>query len=339
MLIAHAHAQGGSARADGECLIAQLPGQIEGLARRLLARQTQCVLLDLCLNAGTHRRCGTEEAIRRGEPFERLMRTLKVVVLDIERHPPLAVLEVRKYRAREQLFPQRLPEALDLAAGLRVVRTALHVRNAVALELGLELGAAAPSGVLAPLVGQDLARCAVLRNATRQSFQHQHASLVMRHRQTHQVTRVIIQERRHVQALMAAQQEREQIRLPQLVGLGALEVLHPPLALGTRRHRRRLHPGLAQHPSHRRRRSADPQEPAHHIAEATAARVRLCRVCRQDRPPCSGLLARARARRLRLALQRPSSALPIHLHPRDRGGVRHAQSPCRLLSAQSSLHH
>jgi hypothetical protein len=214
VLIAHAHAQGGSARADGECSIAQLPGQIEGLAWRLLARQTQCVLAHLRLDAGAHRRRGTEEPVSWSQPFERLMRTLEVVVLDIERHPPLAVLEVRKYRAREKLFPQRLPEALDLAAGLRVMRAALHMCDALALELGFKVRAAAPGGVLAPLVGQDLARRAVLRNAARQCFQHQHASLVMRHRQTHQVARVVVEERRDVQALVATQQEGEQIRLP-----------------------------------------------------------------------------------------------------------------------------
>ena len=68
------------------------------------------------------------------------MRALEVVVLDEQRHPTLTVLEVGEHGAREQLLPQRFPEALDLAAGLRMVRSALDVPDAVPLELGLELG-------------------------------------------------------------------------------------------------------------------------------------------------------------------------------------------------------
>lgn len=116
------------------------------------------------------------------------MRTLEVVVLHEQPDTPLAVLEVGKHRAGEQLLPQRLPEALDLAAGLRMVRPALDVPDAMTLELGLELGGATPAGVLPPLVGQDLARRAVLGNTARQRLQHQAAALVMRQRQTHQIT-------------------------------------------------------------------------------------------------------------------------------------------------------
>lgn len=88
-------------------------------------------------------------------------------MLDVERHPPLAVRKIREHGSRQQLFPQRLPEALDLAAGLRMMRPALDMPDAMPLELGLELGGATPAGVLAALVGQDLARRAILGNATR----------------------------------------------------------------------------------------------------------------------------------------------------------------------------
>lgn len=93
------------------------------------------------------------------------MRTLEVVVLHEQPDTPLAVLEVGKHGAGQQLFPQRLPEPLDLAAGLRMVRPALHVPDAMTLELGFELGGTTPAGVLATLIGQDLARRAVLGNA------------------------------------------------------------------------------------------------------------------------------------------------------------------------------
>lgn len=80
----------------------------------------------------------------------------------------------------------------------------------------------------------------------------------MRHRQAHQVARVIIEECRHVNALMASQQEREQVRLPQLVGLGPLKMLNATLAPHPVRHLLPLDSFLAQYPAHCRGRRADP---------------------------------------------------------------------------------
>jgi hypothetical protein len=81
--------------------------------------------------------------------------------------------------------------------------------DAVALQFCFELGAAAPGGVLSPLIGQDLSRRPVVGDAARERFEHQYASLVMCHRKTHQVAGVIVQERRHVDPLVASQQERK----------------------------------------------------------------------------------------------------------------------------------
>jgi hypothetical protein len=57
------------------------------------------------------------------------VRPLEVVVLHEQRRTALAIVEVGKHRPRQELLPHRLPETLDLAAGLRVVRAALHVRD------------------------------------------------------------------------------------------------------------------------------------------------------------------------------------------------------------------
>jgi hypothetical protein len=253
LLIAHAHLQGRTARTDREVPVAEPTDQIEGLAKRLLTREAQCVLPDRRLDRRTHRGSRTEEAVRRGQPLERLVRTLEVVVLHEQRHAPLTVLKVSKYRARQQLLPQRLPEALDLAAGLRVVRAALHVRNPVALELRFELSRSAPRGVLAPLVGQDLARCAVVCDRARERLQHQSAPLVMRHRQAHQVPRVIVEECRHVDPFVSAQQKRKQVRLPQLIGLGTLEAHFLALGLVLHPHSRARGAFGLQYPLHRAR--------------------------------------------------------------------------------------
>lgn len=95
------------------------------------------------------------------------MRALEVVVLHEQPDASLTILEVGEHRARQKLLPHRLPEPLDLAAGLRVVRTALHVGDPLPAQLRLELRRATPRRVLPALVGQNLARCAILGNPTR----------------------------------------------------------------------------------------------------------------------------------------------------------------------------
>jgi hypothetical protein len=74
----------------------------------------------------------------------------------------------------------------------------------------------------------------------------------MRHRKAHEITGVIIQERRHIDALVSPQQEREQVRLPQLVRLSTLEVLDLLLAAYSLHRGLRLDALGSQHPSHRR---------------------------------------------------------------------------------------
>jgi hypothetical protein len=267
-------------------------------------------------------------------------------VLDEQPNPPLTVLEVREHGLREQLLPQRLPEPLDLAAGLRVVRTALDVNDAVALELRFELGRSTPRRVLAALVGQDLARRAVLADRARQRFEHEHAPLVMRHHEAHEVARVIVQERRDVNPLVTPKQEREQVRLPQLVRLGPLEVLHYVFAAHALRGRLRLHALTSQHSAHCRLRHSQAQEAAHHVADPSTPRARLRRLRREDRLRTGartrsrtrlGLLVLARESPARL--ERRSASLAIRVHPLDRRRVRHAQFRCYRIGCVAFFNH
>jgi hypothetical protein len=222
------------------------------------------------------------------------VRTLEVVVLNEQPRPALAVVEVGEHGARQKLLPHRLPEALDLAAGLRMMRPALDVPYALAVQLLLEPRLAPPRRVLTPLVGQDLARHAMVRDPARKRLQHKRALLMMRHHQAHQIARVIVQERRHVHPLVASKQEREEVRLPQLIRFGALKA--PLLRLGLRLGRLALlgrRPRL-QHPAHRRLRSANAKEAPHHIANAPAPRLRLLALHRQHRlASCVALRHRA----------------------------------------------
>ena len=205
------------------------------------------------------------------------------------------------------------------------MRPALHMGDAMALQLRFELGASTPRRVLPSLIRQDLPRRAVLGNAARQRLQHQHASLVMRHRKAHEVAGVIIQERCDINPFMAPQQERKEIRLPQLVRLGPLEVLHHLLTAYPLRRGLRFDALGSQHPPHCRLRGADPQKAPHHIADAAAAGSGFGLLCRQDRlRPLIWRLLQVRSQRRLPHFERLFPALPIRLQPHHRSGVRHA---------------
>ena len=306
-----------------------------------------------------------EEAVRGRQTLDRLVRALEVVVLDEQSRATLAVIEVGEHRAREELLPHRLPEPLDLAAGLRVVRPALHVANALAPKLLLEPRLATPGGVLAPLIGEDLARRAMVGNPARQRLEHERAPLVVRHHQAHDIARMIIQERRDINPLVAPKEEGEEVRLPQLIGLRALEA--PRRHLGSWLHRRTLlgKPLLFKYPAHRRLGGADAEEAPHHIANPAAARLRFCllrlnhrlaarialRACLavthrgarflregRTRTPLwiTARLAPTAPRRL---LQRRSPPCPVFLRPLTNRGVRNPQLTRHPMCRDPFVHH
>ena len=180
------------------------------------------------------------------------MRPLEVVGADVERKPLLEVREVGEDRPRQEFLPQRLPEALDLAHGLWVLRPALDVPNPFSPQLFLEFRRPAPRRVLPPLVRQDLLRRSVGGDAAPKSLHDQGRSLVVRQGKRNQVPRVIVHEGRQVHAVVAPQKKREDVRLPELIGLGPLET--PWRMLACRRRRRSLleQPFLVQDsPDHR----------------------------------------------------------------------------------------
>lgn len=162
------------------------------------------------------------------------MGSAEVVGLDEERNTALAILEVRKDRPREKFFPQRLPESLDLSQGLRMVRSALDVTDALTMKLRLEIGVTAPRDVLAPLIRQHLSRSTVFRDSPRQRLQDQRRSLMVRHYQRHEVPRVVVHEGGHVKTLMPPQEKSEDVRLPELVRLRSLESVLGRTRLGHR---------------------------------------------------------------------------------------------------------
>jgi len=100
VLIPDSHIERCAARADGKRAVPELTCQVKRLPQRLLLRQAQCILGYLRLDARAHHTRRAEEPIRRRQAFEPLMRTLEVVVLEVQRHAALAVLEVGEHRPR-----------------------------------------------------------------------------------------------------------------------------------------------------------------------------------------------------------------------------------------------
>jgi hypothetical protein len=217
-------------RRDAQVAVAETSDEIERFLRRLLVCETQGVRCHRLLDRVTHLRRCAKEAVGGHEPFESLVRSLEIVRLHEESDAAVAVREVGEDGAREKFVPERLPESFDLAERLRMLRAALDVLDAFATKLRLEVRRAPPRRVLSALVGEDFARSAVRRDAAAERLHHELRALVMRECIRDQVARVVVHEGRHVQALVAAEQKREDVRLPHLIRLRPLEATRRMLA-------------------------------------------------------------------------------------------------------------
>jgi hypothetical protein len=132
LLVSHLHAKAAAGRRNGQVPVAQPTDQVKRLARRLLEREPLRVRGDALLDRLAHLRRRPEETVRRHQPFDALVRALKVVGVHEESETTLAVGVVSKHRPAEKLLPERLPESLHLAQRLRVLRPALDVSDALA---------------------------------------------------------------------------------------------------------------------------------------------------------------------------------------------------------------
>lgn len=269
-LVAHVDLEPGRAGSDRQSLIAELADDVERLARRLLEREPQLVGCDGALDLGAHVRGGLEVAVGGYKPVERLVRALEVVVADEVIEPALRVDGMREHGAAEELVPQGLPEPLDLAECLRMLRPAANVLDAHAGEQLLEFGLAAPHRVLPAVVGQHLGRLAVRRHTAIERLHHQRRLLVVRERVPDHEAAVVVHEHAHVEPLGASQPEREDVRLPHLVGHRALEASGRVLA--SRPFGRRLHqPFFVQDAPHHLLAHAQRLEARQHVPDPPRA--------------------------------------------------------------------
>jgi hypothetical protein len=153
-------------------LLAHPPHHVERAARLPPQRQFEHVLLNAAFDDLPQFLGNGKEAIGRTQPLQGLMRPPVVVVLHPQPHPLAGRLEAVKLRSPQELLPDRLPEAFDLAQGHGMMRSALEVADPILAQLRLEAGGPAPTRVLAALIREHFFGHAVLRHRRAVHLQH-----------------------------------------------------------------------------------------------------------------------------------------------------------------------
>jgi hypothetical protein len=288
-------------------------------------------LLDVSLDGVAHLWRRTEEPVGRNQARKPLVRPLEVVGVDVELQPPIEVLIVGKDGPREKLLPQRLPEPLDLAQGLRVLRPALDVPDALLPQLLLKLRRSPPGRVLPPVVSQDLPGRPVGGDASAQRLHHQNRLLMVGQGIGDDVTRVVVHEGRHVDPFVTPKEKREDVRLPHLVRLGTLETPRQMCPLFPRSHALDQ-PLLVEDPPHRALRDPKRLKPRQDVTDPPRAVLGMLLPHRNNGlpprtlrlPPLGGRLPRVRHETVK--------ALPlIGRHPTLDRPIGHTEGPAHLV--------
>jgi hypothetical protein len=94
LFVSNLDAQLAALRCNRQALVSQLARQVKRLSQRLLQREPLRVLGHRLLDSRADLRRRTEEAVRRHQAADALVRAAEVVAVDEERHPPRAVFEV-----------------------------------------------------------------------------------------------------------------------------------------------------------------------------------------------------------------------------------------------------
>jgi hypothetical protein len=197
-------------------LFTEAPDHVERTARRTPQRQFFHVRGNPALDDRTQLRHQRKEPIRRTQAGERLMRPPVVVELHPLTHALLRLLEAVELRAHQEVRPNGLPEPLNLAQRLRVMRAAAEVMDVILLQFLLKPRLAAPVGVLPAIVRQHLLGHAILRDSPPIHFQHVLRRLAAIQSQPDQVARVIVQEPNQVR-ILTAQANGANVALPHLI--------------------------------------------------------------------------------------------------------------------------
>lgn len=163
-----------------------------------------------------------EKPIRRTQAFKSLVRTFVIVPTHPQGDPFPRRFETLELGAGEELGPDRAPKSLDLPQGHGVVGLALKVGDPILAKFRLEPTDASPIGILAPVVGEHFLRWIELADGAAIYLDDRLGRRAAKQIGPHNETRVIVLERDEV-GVSPPKAEGEDVRLPHLVGSGALE--------------------------------------------------------------------------------------------------------------------
>jgi hypothetical protein len=139
---------------DDHGLLAHPAHHIEGTLRFASQGKFERVLLNAPFDDLPQFLGDRKEAVGGTQSLQRLVGPLVVVVLHPQTDPLPGRLETVKLGSHQKLFPDRLPEPLDLAERHGMMRPALDVMDPILAQLRLEARGASPTGILAPLIGE-----------------------------------------------------------------------------------------------------------------------------------------------------------------------------------------
>lgn len=199
---------------------------VEGSLGLAAQSHLQEIFLDARLDGFAQLSGDLKVPVSRTETFDALMRAFVIIVFDPATDALPSRLKTFELGAGQELLPDGLPEAFDFAQSHGVMRAALEVVSAVLLHLGLEAGGPAPVDVLTPIVGEHLLGRLKLRGGDAEDFENIFGGMTAEQVSADHETGVVIHEADEV-GVLAAQTERENIRLPHLIGRGPLKEAGP----------------------------------------------------------------------------------------------------------------
>ena len=235
--------------AEHDGLAVHAAHHVEGCLRFAAQRQFEEVVSNALLDGFAQLMLDLEEAVGGAEAADALVGPLVVVVFDPELDALAGNLEALELGANQEVLPDRGPEALDLAQRHGVLGPGLEVRDAILLELGREAAGAAPGSVLAAIVSEHLLGRLELADGDAINLDDRLRRGTAEQVRADDEARIIIQESDEV-GVTATQPEREDVRLPHLVGRGPLEETGPGEVALFGRHRRWHQLGLVQALTH-----------------------------------------------------------------------------------------
>ena len=199
---------------------------VEGSLGLAAQSYLQEVFLDAFLDGFAQLGGDFEVTIRRTETFNALVRAFVIIVSNPKPDAFTGRCEAFELSAGEKLLPNGFPEAFDFAQRHGVMRPGFEVMGAVLLHLGLEAGGAAPVDELPAIVGEHLFGRLIFAGGDPKHFQDILGGVAAEQVRANDEAGVVVHEADEV-GVAAAQSEGEDVRLPHLIGGGALEEPRP----------------------------------------------------------------------------------------------------------------